>query len=90
MILLKDMALVSNPKEWAAKVEGKQSDEVKAWLCKPKDDAKLLAALVHELLGQSGKKRASSWKEAEGIKHFLHGERQFKGCRHRLRDGGWK
>ena len=67
MTLLKDMALVSNPKEWAAKVEGKQSDEVKAWLRKPKDDAKLLAALVHELLAKveknepaGGKKRKAS------------------------------
>ena len=67
MTLLKDMALVSSPKEWAAKVEGKQSDEVKAWLRKPKDDAKLLAALVHELLAKveknepaAGKKRKAS------------------------------
>jgi len=60
MTLLKDMALVSNPKEWAAKVEGKQSDEVKAWLRKPKDDAKLLAALVHELLAKVEKKASDT------------------------------
>ena len=67
MTLLKDMALVSNPKEWAAEVEGKQSDEMNSWLRKPKDDAKLLAALVHELLAKveknepaGGKKRKAS------------------------------
>ena len=37
MSLLKDMALVQHPKEWAKKMEGKQSEAVKAWIRRPTD-----------------------------------------------------
>ena len=90
MTLLKDMALVSSPKEWAAKVEGKQSDEVKAWLRKPKDDAKLLAALVHELLAKVEKNEPAAGKKRKASDTSSMARGQFRGCRHRLRDRGWK
>ena len=50
MTLLKDMALVQSPEGWAEKVEGKQSDAVKAWKRKPADEKKLRQALVAELM----------------------------------------
>ena len=67
MTLLKDMALVQSPEGWAEKVEGKQSDAVKAWKRKPADEKKLRQALVTELMAKvennepaPGKKRRVS------------------------------
>ena len=67
MTLLKDMALVQSPEGWAEKVEGKQSDAVKAWKRKPADEKKLRQALVAELMAKvennepaPGKKRRVS------------------------------
>ena len=67
MTLLKDMALVQSPEGWAEKVEGKQSDAVKAWKRKPADENKLRQALVAELMAKvennepaPGKKRRVS------------------------------
>ena len=50
MTLLKDMALLQHPKEWAKKIEGKQTEVVKAWMRRPMDVEKLRKALVSELM----------------------------------------
>ena len=67
MTLLKDLALLQNPKQWAAKVEGQQSNAVKAWQKQPTDGKKLEKALVAELMekvrtnkpGRDQKRKAS-------------------------------
>lgn len=53
MTLLKDMAFIRNPKDWAKKVEGKQGSEIKAWQKKPSDRARLQAALVAEIVAKA-------------------------------------
>lgn len=67
MTLLKDMALIRNPKVWVSKLEGKQSDDVKSWQRKPQDAEKMVAALVKELMTkidshqpEAGKRRKAS------------------------------
>ena len=50
MTLLKDMALLQHPKDWASKMEGKQTEVVKAWMRRPTDVEKLRKALVSELM----------------------------------------
>ena len=53
MTLLKDMAFIHNAKDWAKKVEGKQRNEVRAWQKKPNDRARLLAALLAEIVAKA-------------------------------------
>ena len=67
MTFLKDFALFTHPKDWAGKVEAKQSEAVKKWLKDPKNSEKLQKALVAELMAKvenneaaPGKKRKAS------------------------------
>jgi chemotaxis protein histidine kinase CheA len=45
MTMMKDLALLENPKKWAAKMEKQTGKAVLAWIKKPKDMDKLKAAL---------------------------------------------
>ena len=72
MTLLKDMALLQHPKDWAKKVEGKQSEAVKAWMRPPTDVDKLRKALVTEVMAKvkshqptKGQKRKASESSSE-------------------------
>ena len=72
MTLLKDMALLQHPKDWAKKVEGKQSEAVKAWMRRPTDVDKLRKALVTEVMAKvkshqpsKGQKRKASESSGE-------------------------
>ena len=68
MTLLKDIALLQNPREWAAKVGGAQGAEVKSWKRRPEDPEKLKKMLVAELMAKVEKNEAGASKSSSSSK----------------------